>query len=259
MAERRRRLYERRFTESNSVEDQARLMLERVRIGELTKTQIFWAAMCEHPAAMLVHPGITPVVNWMLAWDFVAESDLSLPTRVCYAAAKHVYPDWLLGQHPEYANGWVRQQGGTSEFSIDEPTRSIRATIRLDKYAIQGSIDLREYKHLEFEDHPMWGQMVHDLRKKMIQDGELHDTAIWAGLTTIQNYLEGKESRIGIEYFIKRLNNYDRQVSWFWHLMHVPWQDVVMNYNVCLRLCYRAIGPTLTQAINKEIAQWALS
>jgi hypothetical protein len=93
MSDERLREAERRWKESGSVEEEARYLLERVRVGDLTRDRLEFAAYLGHVGAVqaLAPRDVEPLWNGRsVSLHTLFASDPSLPLRVGHAIANAV-------------------------------------------------------------------------------------------------------------------------------------------------------------------------
>jgi len=130
---------ERRWKEIGSVEDEARYLLERVRVGDLEREKLELAAYCGHEAAALALTPDNPEpadVEDLLA--LLEQRQRLLLPLFGWSAAAEALPIWERA-HPEHKapravagmlKAWLRGHGGTSK---DDLVRAGRDVLRLAK------------------------------------------------------------------------------------------------------------------------------
>lgn len=103
------RKIERRWHESNLEEDEALLLTERIRTGNLSITKLELLAYCGYrPAIIAIGPNLPDIPNDLLDWiSYLKKWGKEAGVRAAIAYAKSVYKDWksldIANDAPELA------------------------------------------------------------------------------------------------------------------------------------------------------------
>ena len=116
MADERLRDLERRAAQTGAIEDQARLLLERVRVGNLDREMLYLAAHCGHPAAQAATKTTTmPMwqfkewLNMFQQWDkeVCIRAALALRHEIITTFYRSFPDETILGATIQAVRAWV--------------------------------------------------------------------------------------------------------------------------------------------------------
>jgi hypothetical protein len=159
MTDERLRELERRWKETGAVDDEARYLAERVRIGDLTNERLELAACCGHRAALLASPQSLEEPSWAGSAECALRAGLAIAYELlpAWEGASDFWSDgraWGDDNEQAAARQCLRHALWALEEHVIRPTteaaRALTVALDFASVRVQRARDMWGYSHMAY-------------------------------------------------------------------------------------------------------------